>query len=112
LGSDGSFDDKIADNKHVPRRVLSMMLKLEIFERKSAARGAYGFLVSVVAFVLGAVPRFPLALTPLVNGTATIWLGSEGSVSLFSWGHISRGVQEEKFELFENEMGVGVGLRI
>lgn len=42
-----------------------------MFERKSAARGAYGFLFSWVAFILGAVPRFPLVggAWPFVKGT-------------------------------------------
>jgi len=79
--------DKIKCKKRLnkPRNVLSMMLKLEIFERKSEARGAYGLRCGWS--VLGAFeredPRFPLALTPFVSGTWTMSLFAAGKTSPF-----------------------------
>ena len=73
-----------------PRSVLSMMLKLDTFERKSDARGAYGFFFCCSMMLCALVlldPRLPSA-APFVRGTLTISLLSTGAASPFWWGHI------------------------
>jgi hypothetical protein len=79
-----------------PRSVLSMMLKFEMLERKSEARGAYGLRCWSEVGLLAArdVPRLPLAstplgLTPLVRGIGTMSvLSATGVESPLAWGHI------------------------
>ena len=70
-----------------------MILKLEILERKSEARGAYGFRCDSVlgTFFEREVPRFPLVeLTPFV-GTPLVSLVSGGwTATLFSAGEASQ----------------------
>ena len=67
-----------------------MMLKLEILERKSEARGAYGFRCdwSVLRmFFEPEVPRFPLVVwTPLVWTPLVSFLSGVWTVSPFSAG--------------------------
>lgn len=62
--------------RHKPRRVLSMILKLETLERKSAARGAYGlrfsFTLGVALLVLPRLPLVPLAPLAWARGTSTM----------------------------------------
>ncbi len=94
-------DDSIT-SLYLPRNVLSIMLKLEIFDKKSDALGAYGFdfcFSSSVRIVL-VVPRFPSMWTPfaplllfwlpLGRGTSIIPDLLFGEESVFSCKHILR----------------------
>ena len=71
-----------------------MILKLEIFERKSEARGAYGFRCDwsgLGMFFERDVPRFPLVeLTPLVWTPLESFVSGAWTASLFSTGKVSQ----------------------
>ena len=69
-----------------------MILKLEILERKSEARGAYGLRCdSVLGRVEREVPRFPLVVwTPLVWTPLVSFVGGAWITSLFSAGKTSQ----------------------
>lgn len=70
-----------------------MILKLEILERKSEARGAYGFRDwSVLGrFFERVVPRFPLVeWTPLVWTPLVSFVSGTWTTSLFSAGTASQ----------------------
>jgi hypothetical protein len=74
-----------------------MILKFEILERKSEARGAYGFRCDWSVLVgrfferEPDVPRFPLVVwTPLVWTPLVLFVSGTWTISLFSAGEMSQ----------------------